>query len=54
MEEERGIPDPPSWFKWLPIVSITLSVIMLMFQIFVLHGWHMKLSNQMRHVKGKI
>ena len=53
MEEDRRLPDPPAWFKWLPIVSIILSVIMLLFQIFVLHGWHMKLSNQMRHIKGK-
>ena len=52
MDDEK-IPDPPGWFKWLPIAAIILSLTILLFQIIVLHGWHMKLSNQMRHIKGK-
>jgi|APGre2960657444_1045066.scaffolds.fasta_scaffold17634_2 hypothetical protein len=53
MDDEK-IPDPPQWMKWLPIAAIILSLTILLFQIIVLHGWHMKLSNQMKHVKGKL
>jgi hypothetical protein len=52
--EERKFPDPPGWFKWLPVVAVVLGLTILIFQIIVLHGWHMKLSNQMKHVKGKL
>lgn len=53
-DRESKIPDPPGWFKWLPIIGILLSLTILMFQYFVLHSWHIRLGNQMRHVKGKI
>jgi hypothetical protein len=54
MESEDRIPEPPSWFRWIPLAAIVLSLTILLFQIFILHGWHMKLSNQMRHVKGRV
>ena len=46
--------DIPWWLEWIPLVAIVLSLTILFFQIFVLHGWHIKLSNQMRYVKGRI
>lgn len=54
MIDDEKIPEPPLWMKWVPLVAIALSLTILIFQIVVLHGWHMKLSNQMRHVKGKL
>jgi hypothetical protein len=54
MDSDEKIPDPPRWMMWLPIAAITLSLTILLFQAFVLHSWHIKLSNQMRHVKGKL
>ena len=54
MDTDEKISDPPRWMKWLPIAAITLSLTILLFQVFVLHSWHIKLSNQMKHIKGKI
>ena len=44
----------PEWLEWIPLIAIVLSLTILFFQTFVLHGWHIKLSNQMRYVKGRV
>ena len=54
MIDDEKIPEPPLWFKWIPLVAIVLSLTILLFQILVLHGWHIKLSNQMKYVKGRV
>jgi len=53
MIDDDKIPDPPSWMKWVPLAAIVLSLTILLFQIIVLHGWHTKLSNQMKYLKGR-
>ena len=53
MRRDDKIPDPPSWMKWVPLVAIILSLTILIFQVRVLHGWHIKLSNQMKYLKGR-
>ena len=50
MEDEQS----PRWLKWLPFVALGLSVTILLFQVMVLHQWHVKLSNQMTHVTRKV
>lgn len=50
MEEDRR----PRWLTWLPIFALILSVTILVFQVMVLHAWHIKLSNQMKYVTRKI
>lgn len=44
----------PRWLKWLPFVALSLSVTILLFQVLVLHQWHVKLSNQMAYVTRKV
>jgi hypothetical protein len=51
MEDEQ---QTPKWLKWLPFVALGLSVTILLFQVLVLHQWHVKLSNQMVHVTRKV
>lgn len=46
--------EEPRWRTWLPYMALTLSLTILLFQIFVLHGWHVKLSNQMAHLTRKV
>ena len=46
--------DDPKWRKWLPFVALGLSVTILLFQVLVLHQWHVKLSNQMAYVTRKV
>jgi hypothetical protein len=50
MEEDQR----PQWLTWLPIFALILSVTILVFQVGVLHMWHVKLSNQMKYVTRKI
>jgi hypothetical protein len=47
MQEEK-------WRERLPYIALGLSITTLLFQIFVLHGWHMKLSNQMKIILSKV
>ena len=54
MIDDEKIPEPPKWMKWIPLLAIVLSLTILLFQMIVLHGWHMKLSNQMRYIKGRV
>lgn len=42
------------WRTWLPFLALGLSLTILLFQVIVLHGWHMKLSNQMKYVTRKV
>lgn len=42
------------WLSLLPVFALGLSVTILVFQIFVLHAWHVKLSNQMKYVTRKL
>lgn len=46
--------EKPQWLTWLPVFALLLSVTILLFQVLVLHGWHMKLSNQMKYVTRKV
>lgn len=50
----EGDERSPAWLKWLPFVALGLSVTILLFQVLVLHQWHVKLSNQMAHVTRKV
>lgn len=54
MIDDEKVPDPPLWMVWVPLAAIILSLTILIFQVLVLHGWHIKLSNQMKHLKGKV
>ena len=38
--------EDSQWRKNLPIVAITLAIIALTFQVFVLYPWHIQLSRQ--------
>ena len=38
--------EESQWRKNLPIVAITLAIIALTFQVFVLYPWHIQLSRQ--------
>jgi hypothetical protein len=42
------------WLKNLPYIGLALSITILVFQVVVLHGWHMKLSSQMTYVTRKL
>ena len=45
--ESSKIPDasrPPLW--WVPIVSTSIGVFALCFQVFVLYPWHLQLSSE--------
>lgn len=44
----------PWWRVWLPYMALTLSLTILFFQVFVLHRWHVRLSNQMARVTAKV
>lgn len=46
--------EEPTWRAWLPYMALSLSLTILFFQIFVLHGWHIRLSNQMAHLTRKV
>ena len=37
-------PRPPLW--WVPIVSTSIGVFALCFQVFVLYPWHLQLSSE--------
>jgi len=43
--------DKEEWRKNLPIVAITLAVIALTFQVFVLYPWHIQLSRQISRTR---
>jgi hypothetical protein len=38
--------EESQWRKNLPVVAITLAIIALTFQVFVLYPWHIQLSRQ--------
>lgn len=47
VDSSRVPPEPtraPLW--WVPIVSTSVGVFALCFQVFVLYPWHLQLSNQ--------
>lgn len=35
---------PPLW--WVPVVSTSIGVLALCFQVFVLYPWHLQLSSE--------
>jgi hypothetical protein len=43
--------EDSQWRKNLPIVAITLAIIALTFQVFVLYPWHIQLSRQISRIK---
>jgi len=47
MIDDEKIPEPPKWFMWIPVLALCLSVTILLFQVIVLHGWHMKISKSL-------
>jgi hypothetical protein len=42
------------WRERIPYIALGLSLTTLMFQIFVLHAWHTKLSDQMKIILSKV
>ena len=42
------------WRERIPYIALGLSLTTLLFQIFVLHAWHTKLSNQMKIILSKV
>jgi hypothetical protein len=42
------------WRERIPYIALGLSLTTLLFQIFVLHAWHMKLSDQMKIILSKV
>lgn len=47
MIDDDKVPEPPAWFVWIPVAALTLSITILLFQVFVLHGWHMRISHSL-------
>jgi hypothetical protein len=43
--------EDSQWRKNLPIVAITLAIIALTFQVFVLYPWHIQLSRQISRIR---
>jgi hypothetical protein len=43
--------EDSQWRKNLPIVAITLAIIALTFQVFVLYPWHIQLSRQISNIR---
>ena len=43
--------EESQWRKHLPVVAVTLAVIALTFQVFVLYPWHIQLSRQISRVR---
>ena len=43
--------EESQWRKNLPIVAITLAIIALTFQVFVLYPWHIQLSRQISRIR---
>jgi hypothetical protein len=42
------------WRERIPYIALGLSLTTLLFQIFVLHAWHTKLSGQMKIILSKV
>ena len=42
--------EDSQWRKNLPIIAITLAIIALTFQVFVLYPWHIQLSRQISRI----
>jgi len=43
--------EESQWRKNLPIVAITLAIVALTFQVFVLYPWHIQLSRQISRIR---
>jgi len=39
------------WRKHVPVIALTIALIALTFQVFVLYPWHIQLSRQISRVK---
>lgn len=43
--------EESQWRKHLPVVGLTVALIALTFQIFVLYPWHIQLSRQISRIR---
>jgi len=43
--------EEPQWRKHLPVIAVTLAIVALTFQVFVLYPWHIQLSRQISRVR---
>ena len=43
--------EEPQWRKNLPVIAVTLAIVALTFQVFVLYPWHIQLSRQVARIR---
>ena len=46
--------NKPKWFKWLPVISLIVSVCSFIFAVSILYPWHIELSREFTQLSKKI
>lgn len=46
--------EKPRWYKWIPVVSLIISIFSFLFALTILYPWHLELSKEFTVLSKKI